>query len=206
MSHQPPSFYGRASTPRAVKQTTALHRSTGGQRPPLRLLNSNFEQGYQPGMYLPEQTVDENTVDSPLSDDLGGDLSEYTDRGQGYTYTTPTQSRRSMPFGDYSNRENVFTTPTQSNRHPDNRRRTPSTTAVEDMVSLLQSQPSVLNQLLRGQQALQEKTADLEKRFTELENRQASTPLSSSSSEEKVHGKRNRIVTSELSVSQYVYQ
>ena len=83
--------------------------------------------------------------------------------------------------------------------------RTSTTTAVEDMVSLLQSQQSVLDQLLRGQQALQEKTADLEKRFIELENRQASTSLSSSGSEEKEHGKRNRIVTSKLSVRQYVY-
>ena len=74
MSHQPPTFYGRASTARAVKQTTAVRRYTGasgGQRHPLRLLNSNLEQGYQPGMYLPEQTLDENAVDSPLSEDLG---------------------------------------------------------------------------------------------------------------------------------------
>ena len=58
----------------------------------------------------------------------------------------------------------------------------------------------VLNDLLKGQQALQTKTADLEKQFIELESKQASASLSSSGSE-KERGKRNRIVTSELSVS-----
>ncbi len=62
------------------------------------------------------------------------------------------------------------------------------------MVSMLQRQQGVLDQLLQG---LQEKTANLEMRFTELET----SPSLSSSGSEKERGKRNRIVTSELSVS-----
>ncbi len=93
-------------------------------------------------MYLPGETVDEFNMDSPMSEG-----SEYGERDQPYT-TTPTRSR----LTEYNDRQTRYTTPNQLVN---------SERTVEDMVSMLQRQQGVLDQLLQGQQALQEKTAKL---------------------------------------------
>ena len=143
------------------------HASTAGERHP------------QPGMYLPDQTDDDNTefsMDSPMSEDFGGVNAmieiNFTPLQHNHFNLWESIERPSTPHQLYP--IGVLCTLEECRL----------------MVSLLQSQQGVLNDLLKGQQALQTKTADLEKRFIELESKQASASLSSSGSEKEC-GKRN---------------
>ncbi len=94
MSHQPHNFYSRASTAKRTTPRSTTRSNTGSD--PLRLLNSNFEY-----LYLPDETVDEFNMDSPMSEG-----SEYGERDQPYT-TTPTLT-------EYNDRQTRYTTPNQS--------------------------------------------------------------------------------------------